>query len=399
MEVTTEQLHQMQEQTTAQATELVPKPTWFLGQATPVMTEPTAIPPAQSVETIGPPATTEQRPRSRPDQTHTRPRWNGRYCYLCGQAAIVPYEWCRHCKTERVWHHGRCCPARIQTRRTEVRILTSEFSGNLMEALDKWESIIREYDAMVEPEEAIQDIVKIATVVSRMGPGRVQDHLRRNMARWHTYQVMRQELAEIIEYDMRPEEICGLEMAWPKHPGANAGKRCNTQTGNTSRCSSRSSNAGYVRNSPPATSAGPSEELLAFDLVKETVAIGIDSGAAVTVWPSGWNKDYPLQKTQKTGTKYATAGAGAAAVVNEGERTLIMKTHDGTRRGAKVQVANVRKPLMSVADMVDAGQDIHFLASGQSYALHRETGQVTYFQRRRGVFELDVQVEGFRRRP
>ena len=52
-----------------------------------------------------------------------------------------------------------------------------------MEALDKWESIIREYDAMVEPEEAIQDIVKIATVVSRMGPGLVQDHLTRYIAR------------------------------------------------------------------------------------------------------------------------------------------------------------------------------------------------------------------------
>ena len=60
-----------------------------------------------------------------------------------------------------------------------------------------------------------------------------------------------------------------------------------------------------------------------------------------------------------------------------------------------MQVAKVRKPLISVADMVDAGQDVHFLASGQSYAVHRETGEVTHFTRRRNVFELDVEVKPY----
>ena len=83
--------------------------------------------------------------------------------------------------------------------------------------------------------------------------------------------------------------------------------------------------------------------------------------------------------------------------MNEGERQLNLQTADGKVRGAKVQVADVRKPLMSVAEMVDAGQDVHFLASGQAYAVHKATGEVTQFTRRKNVFELDVEVKPLRK--
>ena len=68
---------------------------------------------------------------------------------------------------------------------------------------------------------------------------------------------------------------------------------------------------------------------------------------------------------------------------------------DGSVRGARMQVADVRKPLMSVADMVDAGQGVHFLASGQSYAVHRETGTVTKFTRTKNIFEMEAVVPPF----
>ena len=129
------------------------------------------------------------------------------------------------------------------------------------------------------------------------------------------------------------------------------------------------------------------------------VSIGVDSGAAVSVWPKDLCADYPTRKTKATGTKYATAGKDSKYIVNEGERTMVMKTADGSRRGAKVQIAAVRKPLMSVADMVDAGQDVHFLASGQHYAVHRATGAVTSFVRRKNVFEIDAEIPTFRRHP
>ena len=52
---------------------------------------------------------------------------------------------------------------------------------------------------------------------------------------------------------------------------------------------------------------------------------------------------------------------------------LQLKMQDGTTRGARMQVTNVRKPLMSAADMNDAGQDVYFLASGHSHARSTQT--------------------------
>ena len=47
--------------------------------------------------------------------------------------------------------------------------------------------------------------------------------------------------------------------------------------------------------------------------------------------------------------------------------------------------------LLSLAEMVDAGHDVHFMKSG-SYAEHRDTKKRTPIIRRRGKFELDLEV-------
>ena len=122
----------------------------------------------------------------------------------------------------------------------------------------------------------------------------------------------------------------------------------------------------------------------------------MDSGAAVSVWPRELCADYPTVPTDKTGTKYATAGKASAHLVNEGERVILLKMGDGSQRGARMQVTNVRKPLVSVADMIDAGQDVHFMASGQSYAVHRESGLVTKFVRKKNIFEIEADVPSYR---
>ena len=70
--------------------------------------------------------------------------------------------------------------------------------------------------------------------------------------------------------------------------------------------------------------------------------------------------------------------------------------YDGSMSGARMQVTTMSKPLMSVADMNDARQDVYFLASGQSCAVHRETGKVTKFIRSRDVFEIDTEIPPYR---
>ena len=129
------------------------------------------------------------------------------------------------------------------------------------------------------------------------------------------------------------------------------------------------------------------------------INIGVHSGAAASIWSRDCCKDYYTKKTEKTGTKDALASKDSKHLVNQGERFLHLKMQDGTVLGARMQVTNVWKPLMSVADMNDAGKDVCFLASCQSYAVHRETGRVTKFITSKGVFEIDAEVPPYRLGP
>ena len=91
-------------------------------------------------------------------------------------------------------------------------------------------------------------------------------------------------------------------------------------------------------------------------------------------WPWDLCKEYLLhEETERTGTKYATAGKDSKPPV---ERILHLQVEDGIIRGARVKVTNVRKPLISVADMNDAGQDVFFhqAKAMQSTRRSSETG-------------------------
>ena len=127
------------------------------------------------------------------------------------------------------------------------------------------------------------------------------------------------------------------------------------------------------------------------------VSIGVDSGAGVTIWPKSLCSDYPTRASEasKAGVQYAGAGAGSRAIKNEGERVMKLQLAGGDQRAMRTAVGEVRKPLLAVSGMVDAGHDVHFLASGESFAVHKETGTITKFVRRRGVFEIDAVVPEF----
>ena len=128
--------------------------------------------------------------------------------------------------------------------------------------------------------------------------------------------------------------------------------------------------------------------------MERVVRIGVDSGAGVTVWPVEVCDDWPTVQTDasRKGVEYSTAGAGATALKNEGERTLELMMADGDKRRLRAQVAGVRKPLLAVSEMNDAGHDVHFLRDGRAFAVHGTTGKITNFIRTNGVFELEVTV-------
>ena len=81
-----------------------------------------------------------------------------------------------------------------------VQILMYEFNmSDFLSSLEKWETFIRQYDgAVAGAEEKIQGSVKMATVISRIGKGPLQDHLMLNSGRYENYEGMRAEIVEVL---------------------------------------------------------------------------------------------------------------------------------------------------------------------------------------------------------
>lgn len=79
-------------------------------------------------------------------------------------------------------------------------------------------------------------------------------------------------------------------------------------------------------------------------------------------------------------------------IVNEGERKIKLEMKDGSTFGCRVQVAAVRKPLLAVSEMCDAGFDVHFFHTGEAYGIHPATGRTVNFKKVRGVYEIEAVV-------
>ncbi len=63
--------------------------------------------------------------------------------------------------------------------------------------------------------------------------------------------------------------------------------------------------------------------------------------------------------------------------------------------GCRVQVVAVRKPLLPVSEVHDAGYDVHFFHAGEAYGVHPETGKTVKFARRNGVYEIEAVVPSY----
>eukprot|EP00971_Amphidinium_carterae_P074239 1467091-Amphidinium_carterae.2 len=123
------------------------------------------------------------------------------------------------------------------------------------------------------------------------------------------------------------------------------------------------------------------------------VKLGIDSGAAVTVVPPHVAGKTPLTQDQKSGSVYESATG--QKIVNKGQVTLLCR-HQGSLRGLRARCVAVKKPLVAVVDMLDAGHKVVFdrddNGKDQSCAIHKSTGEITPFEHRNRVWELSVQT-------
>ena len=95
-----------------------------------------------------------------------------------------------------------------------------------------------------------------------------------------------------------------------------------------------------------------------------TLVLTIDSGASENVIGDGMVLECPLLPSsgRKAGVKYVTANG--TEMPNRGEQMVRVQTPEGAMCLLKMQVTDVRKPLMSVAKMCDAGHRVTFSSHG-----------------------------------
>jgi hypothetical protein len=97
----------------------------------------------------------------------------------------------------------------------------------------------------------------------------------------------------------------------------------------------------------------------------------------------------------RQGVMYVTANG--TTMPNRGEKHIQVITNEGHRCLLNMQVTDVKKPLMSVARICDAGHEVIFSAKG-GVIKHVKSGQSTKFERVDNVYRLKVDLEpGFAR--
>ncbi|CAK0838042.1 unnamed protein product, partial [Prorocentrum cordatum] len=124
--------------------------------------------------------------------------------------------------------------------------------------------------------------------------------------------------------------------------------------------------------------------------------VGIDSCAAASVLPRGSCADYPVHEGGQA-ISYKTASGHY--VNDEGEKILVGTMPGASQaRAAKFRVADISKPSLSVAEMVDSGHRLVFDSEGGqdiSNAYHKTSGDVVKFCRRNKVYEMDMHVDPY----
>ena len=119
----------------------------------------------------------------------------------------------------------------------------------------------------------------------------------------------------------------------------------------------------------------------------------VDSGAVRPVIPPDMIPEIPIRPTKesKSGHSFRGAGKNGEAIPNLGEQMVVGVTAEGQKKRMKWTVANVRKALISVGKLEDAGYDV--ILGRNPRLVHIKSGQVTKLKRRGGVYVLDLWIQ------
>ena len=126
----------------------------------------------------------------------------------------------------------------------------------------------------------------------------------------------------------------------------------------------------------------------------------VGSGAAKNILPPNACAHVKPTPTAKSKAGIGFRGAGGDQIPNYGKKAFKVKLADGTVLNSTWQVAGVKRPLMSVGKMLEAGNKVHLDSSSPRVVL--ANGRTVALRRVGNVFLIDLWVRepglGFTRR-
>ena len=118
----------------------------------------------------------------------------------------------------------------------------------------------------------------------------------------------------------------------------------------------------------------------------------MDSGAAESVGPPSMAPEVPIRESPGSLAGRAYIAAGGERLPNMGQKVLTVVTNEGNQAKALYQVAEVTRPLTAVGSTCDQGNVVVYGPYG-GCIINRETGVHTDFERRGGIYELDLWIQ------
>ena len=115
----------------------------------------------------------------------------------------------------------------------------------------------------------------------------------------------------------------------------------------------------------------------------------MDSGSSDHCISRSAVPEIPIQPSEGSRRGQVYSAAGGKGIPNEGEQQLPLLTEDGASAPLVFQVAEVRKPLCSVARLCDRGNRITF-GRGGGVVQNLNNGKCTRFKRQGSIYALDL---------
>ena len=123
----------------------------------------------------------------------------------------------------------------------------------------------------------------------------------------------------------------------------------------------------------------------------ETIEMVIDSGAAESVAPAStapWIQAIPSEGSKKR-QKYLSASG--ERLPNLGEKRIHGHTNENWAVNSTFQIAEVTRPLCSVSQICDRGNEVHFTSQG-GFIVNQQ-GRRTHFKRDNNVYVMQLHAK------